>query len=56
MVTGNRPGAGTEADIKITLFGDLGSTGERALLKSMNHSRKFRKGQVSNRHTWLFVL
>ena len=46
VVTGDRRDAGTSADIKLTLFGEHGSSGERPLLKSMNHSRKFQEGQV----------
>ena len=46
-MTGDCRGAGTEADIKLTLFGEYGTTGERQLLKSMNHSQKFRRGQVN---------
>ena len=48
ILTGDCRGAGTEADIKLTLFGDYGTSGERPLLKSMNHPRKFRRGQVTN--------
>ena len=47
VLTGDCRGAGTEADIKLTLFGEFGSSGERQLLKSMNHSRRFRRGQVN---------
>ncbi|XP_028395068.1 uncharacterized protein LOC114519182 [Dendronephthya gigantea] len=46
IVTGDCRGAGTEADIKLTLFGEHGSSGERPLLKSMNHPRRFCRGQV----------
>ncbi|CAB4039284.1 lipoxygenase homology domain-containing 1-like, partial [Paramuricea clavata] len=46
VLTGDCRGAGTEADIKLTLFGEYGTSGERPLLKSMNHPHKFRRGQV----------
>jgi hypothetical protein len=47
VLTGDCRGAGTEADIKLTLFGEYGTSGERPLLKSMNHPHKFRRGQVN---------
>ena len=51
ILTGDCRGAGTEADIKLTLFGEHGSSGERPLLKSMNHPRKFCRGQVNSSHS-----
>lgn len=39
-------GAGTDASVFLTLFGDLGDTGERKLGKSENKKNKFERGQV----------
>ncbi|KAM7126032.1 lipoxygenase homology domain-containing protein 1 isoform 1-T1 [Molossus nigricans] len=44
IVTGNVPGAGTDAKVYITIYGDLGDTGERYLGKSENRTNKFEKG------------
>lgn len=38
-------GAGTDANVYITVYGDIGDTGERRLRKS-NNLNKFEKGQV----------
>ncbi|XP_044630601.2 lipoxygenase homology domain-containing protein 1 isoform X1 [Equus asinus] len=44
IFTGNVPGAGTDARVYITIYGDLGDTGERYLGKSENRTNKFEKG------------
>ncbi|EPY81881.1 lipoxygenasey domain-containing protein 1-like protein [Camelus ferus] len=44
IFTGNVPGAGTDARVYITIYGDLGDTGERYLSKSENRTNKFEKG------------
>ncbi|XP_048219315.1 lipoxygenase homology domain-containing protein 1 isoform X1 [Perognathus longimembris pacificus] len=44
IFTGNVPGAGTDAKVYITIYGDLGDTGERYLGKSENRINKFEKG------------
>ncbi|XP_062933378.1 lipoxygenase homology domain-containing protein 1 isoform X1 [Cynocephalus volans] len=44
IFTGNIPGAGTDAKVYITIYGDLGDTGERYLGKSENRTNKFEKG------------
>lgn len=44
--TGDMFGAGTDASVFLTLFGDLGDTGERKLGKSENKKNKFERGQV----------
>ncbi|XP_042531148.1 lipoxygenase homology domain-containing protein 1 isoform X1 [Dipodomys spectabilis] len=44
IFTGNVPGAGTDARVYITIYGDLGDTGERYLGKSENRINKFEKG------------
>lgn len=46
IFTGNVPGAGTDAKVYITIYGDLGDTGERYLGKSENRTNKFEKGAV----------
>lgn len=46
IFTGNVPGAGTDAKVYITIYGDLGDTGERYLGKSENRTNKFEKGTV----------
>ncbi|XP_056301849.1 lipoxygenase homology domain-containing protein 1-like [Danio aesculapii] len=43
--TGDVYGAGTDANVFITLYGDMGDTGERKLSKSEN-SNKFERGSV----------
>lgn len=45
MFTGTMWGAGTDANVYITVYGDIGDTGERRLRKS-NNLNKFEKGQV----------
>ncbi|XP_066103487.1 lipoxygenase homology domain-containing protein 1 isoform X1 [Saccopteryx bilineata] len=44
ITTGNVPGAGTDAKVYITIYGDLGDTGERYLGKSENRLNKFERG------------
>ncbi|XP_056680371.1 lipoxygenase homology domain-containing protein 1 [Monodelphis domestica] len=44
IFTGNIPGAGTDAKVFITIYGDLGDSGERYLGKSENRTNKFEKG------------
>lgn len=38
-------GAGTDANVYVTVYGEIGDTGERRLRKS-NNLNKFEKGQV----------
>ncbi|XP_016404113.1 lipoxygenase homology domain-containing protein 1-like [Sinocyclocheilus rhinocerous] len=45
VTTGDVYGAGTDANMFITLYGDMGDTGERKLSKSEN-SNKFERGSV----------
>lgn len=45
--TGDMFGAGTDASVFLTVFGDLGDTGERKLAKSESNKNKFERGQVS---------
>lgn len=39
--------AGTDANVFLTIYGDLGDTGERKLAKSENKKNKFERGEVS---------
>ncbi|XP_062273857.1 lipoxygenase homology domain-containing protein 1 [Scomber scombrus] len=45
--TGDMYRAGTDANIFLTIYGDLGDTGERKLLKSENSKNKFERGAVN---------
>ncbi|XP_047236335.1 lipoxygenase homology domain-containing protein 1 isoform X3 [Girardinichthys multiradiatus] len=44
--TGDRYGAGTDANVFLTIYGDLGDTGERKLAKSENNKNMFERGEV----------
>lgn len=44
--TGDIYGAGTDANVFLTIYGDLGDTGERKLRKSESNSNKFERGAV----------
>ncbi|XP_054895001.1 lipoxygenase homology domain-containing protein 1 [Poeciliopsis prolifica] len=44
--TGDMYGAGTDANVFLTIYGDLGDTGERKLAKSENNKNKFQRGEV----------
>ena len=48
VFTGSLWGAGTDAKVYITIYGEVGDTGDRYLRKS-NHLNKFEKNQVSPR-------
>ena len=45
--TGNKLGAGTDANVFINLFGEQGDTGDRKLRNSKTNMNKFEKGNVS---------
>ena len=47
MFTGDVKGAGTDANVFITIYGEYGDTGERQLGKSETHSNKFERRNVS---------
>jgi hypothetical protein len=47
VYTGDKMGAGTDADVFINIFGKQGDTGNRPLDKSKNNKNKFEKGKVS---------
>ena len=47
--TGNKRGAGTNANVFINVFGEFGDTGPRGLKKSQNRN-KFERNQVLGRH------
>ncbi|KAF7660325.1 hypothetical protein LDENG_00284760 [Lucifuga dentata] len=44
ICTGDISGSGTDANVYVTVFGDLGDTGERLMLISQNTVNKFEKG------------
>ncbi|KAI4820693.1 hypothetical protein KUCAC02_028664 [Chaenocephalus aceratus] len=44
--TGDMYGAGTDANVYLIIYGDLGDTGERKLAKSENNKNKFERGEV----------
>ena len=44
--TGDMYGGGTDANVFLTLYGDLGDTGERKLRKSDTNGNKFERGAV----------
>ncbi|XP_073475133.1 lipoxygenase homology domain-containing protein 1 [Aquarana catesbeiana] len=46
VYTGDIYGAGTDANVFLTIYGDLGDTGERKLSKSETNKNKFERGQV----------
>ncbi|XP_029436484.1 lipoxygenase homology domain-containing protein 1 [Rhinatrema bivittatum] len=46
VFTGDIYGAGTDANVFLTIYGDLGDTGERKLSKSESNSNKFERAQV----------
>ncbi|XP_061603543.1 lipoxygenase homology domain-containing protein 1 [Phyllopteryx taeniolatus] len=46
VMTGDMYGAGTDANVFLTIYGDLGDTGERKLSKSENNSNKFERGSA----------
>lgn len=48
-MTGDLYGAGTDANVFLTVYGDLGDTGERKLSKSETNSNKFERGSVRKR-------
>ncbi|KAM6985878.1 lipoxygenase homology domain-containing protein 1 [Aplochiton taeniatus] len=46
VMTGDVYGAGTDANVFLTIYGDLGDTGERKLRKSENNTNKFERGST----------
>uniref|UniRef100_A0A671XMC4 Lipoxygenase homology PLAT domains 1 n=1 Tax=Sparus aurata TaxID=8175 RepID=A0A671XMC4_SPAAU len=44
VMTGDVYGGGTDANVFLTIYGDLGDTGERKLSKSETNSNKFERG------------
>lgn len=47
VYTGDKRGAGTDANVFLNIFGERGDTGERPLLKSANNFNKFERKNVS---------
>lgn len=52
VMTGDVYGAGTDANVFLTIYGDLGDTGERKLSKSETNSNKFERGSVRKHLLW----
>ena len=50
--TGDKRGAGTDADVFMAIYGEQGDTGERPLLKSATNRNKFERGNVSQQKTY----
>ena len=46
VYTGNRAKAGTDANVYINITGSSGSTGKRALKKSLSQQNKFEQGNT----------
>ncbi|KAK2516978.1 Loxhd1 [Columba guinea] len=46
VFTGDIYGAGTDANVFLNIYGDLGDTGERKLSKSETNFNKFERGQI----------
>uniref|UniRef100_A0A8C9YR90 Lipoxygenase homology PLAT domains 1 n=1 Tax=Sander lucioperca TaxID=283035 RepID=A0A8C9YR90_SANLU len=46
VMTGDVNGGGTDANVFLTIYGELGDTGERKLSKSETNSNKFERGSV----------
>lgn len=46
IYTGDVFGAGTNANVFVTLFGELGDSGEKKLMKSQTHMDKFERNQM----------
>ena len=46
MYTGDKRGAGTDANIFLNIFGELGDTGDRPLEESKTNKNKFERNQV----------
>ena len=54
VFTGDVKGAGTDANVFITIYGEYGDSGERQLGKSETYSNKFERGNVSVQLTAVF--
>ena len=50
--TGDKSGAGTDANVFCTVFGEKGDSGEHKLSKSAEHRDKFERGQIDT--GWFF--
>ena len=46
VVTGDKLGSGTKADVKVNIFGEYGDTGDRPLVKSSTNTVPFQRSQV----------
>jgi len=50
VVTGNKLGGGTKANIKVNIFGEYGDTGDRPLIKSKFNQSPFQRNQMDLFH------
>lgn len=50
VYTGDKRGAGTNANIFLDIFGELGDTGDRPLEESKTNKNKFERNQVIKFH------
>jgi hypothetical protein len=46
VFTGDKSGAGTDANVFLTIYGEKGDSGERELVKSKTNKNKFEQKQV----------
>ena len=54
--TAKKTGAGTDANVFMTIFGNQGDTGERPLMFSKTNRNKFEKGNVSQHYSCQYQL
>ena len=55
VFTGNEKGAGTDANVFITIYGQHGDSGKHKLSKSDTHVNKFEKGKLDTFHIQVSV-
>ncbi len=53
--TAKKTGAGTDANVFMTIFGKQGDTGDRPLMFSKTNRNKFEKGNVSQYHSLVIM-
>lgn len=47
IITGDKRGAGTDANVFVNIFGERGDTGDRSMSKSSTNRNKFERKNVS---------
>ena len=55
VYTGDKRGAGTDANIFLNVFGEIGDTGDRPLEESTTNKNKFERNQVLNEAVFFFT-